>query len=131
MALPPMTPSGACLHRLDPQQFQQCFTAWIRAVSDLPQGQVIAIDGKTLRRAHDTRVAEAAIPMVNAWAQAHSLVLGQPRVEARSTSLPPSPPAEAAGGVRLYRDHSREGVSAGACQDNHGPGSGLRPGSEA
>ena len=60
MAFPPV------FARLDPHQFQQCFTAWIRAVSDLTQGQVLAIDGKTLRRSHDTRAAKAAIHMVSA-----------------------------------------------------------------
>ena len=78
---------GRVFARLDPHQFQRCFTAWIRAVSELTQGQVIAIDGKTLRRSHDTRAAKAAIHMVSAWAQANSLVLGQTRVAERSNEI--------------------------------------------
>ena len=38
--------------RLDPQQFQQSFVSWIASVSEVTQGQVVAIDGKTLRRSH-------------------------------------------------------------------------------
>jgi len=40
-------------NRLDAQQFQNCFMKWISAVSELIPGQVIAIDGKLLRRSHD------------------------------------------------------------------------------
>src|SRR5512139_2223047 len=39
--------------RLDPQQFQEGFRSWISAVSSLLGGQVIAIDGKVLRRSHE------------------------------------------------------------------------------
>ena len=78
---------GRVFARLDARQFQRCFTTWVRAVSELTQGQVIAIDGKTLRRSHDTRAAKAAIHMVSAWAQANSLVLGQTRVDARSNEI--------------------------------------------
>ena len=44
---------GRVLGVLDPDQFQSCFLSWITAVSQVTQGQVIAIDGKTLRRSHD------------------------------------------------------------------------------
>lgn len=44
---------GRVFARLDPEKFAQCFTSWVKAVSQLTQGQVIAIDGKTLRRSHD------------------------------------------------------------------------------
>lgn len=35
---------------LDAEQFQQCFLAWVEAISQVTQGAVIAVDGKTLRR---------------------------------------------------------------------------------
>ena len=35
--------------RLDPEQFQQSFLSWIKSISNVTQGEVIAIDGKTLR----------------------------------------------------------------------------------
>jgi hypothetical protein len=42
------------------------------------RGQVIAIDGKTLRRSHDRSLGEAAIHTVSAWVGENRLVLEQP-----------------------------------------------------
>jgi predicted transposase YbfD/YdcC len=73
--------------RLDPQQFQDGFLRWIRAVSEVIGGQVIAIDGKVLRRSHDRGIGKAAIDMVSAWASANRLVLGQVKVEDKSNEI--------------------------------------------
>ncbi len=35
--------------RLKPNELQQCFLSWIEAVTQITKGQVIAIDGKSLR----------------------------------------------------------------------------------
>ena len=53
---------GDVFSRLDPEQFQQCFMAWTQAVSDLIPGEVVAIDGKTVRRSHDRNVEQAGHP---------------------------------------------------------------------
>ena len=68
---------GRVFARLDPEQFQHGFVSWIRAVSKLTQRQVVAVDGKTLRRSHDHTAGHNAIHMVSAWATAIRLVLGQ------------------------------------------------------
>ena len=73
--------------RLDPEQFQTCFVRWIAAVSQRIGGQVIAIDGKVLRRSHDHGIGQAAIDMVSAWAVANRLVLGQGKVTEKSNEL--------------------------------------------
>jgi len=39
--------------RLNPEQFQECFSRWITAVSQVTEGQAAAIDGKTVRRSFD------------------------------------------------------------------------------
>ena len=39
--------------RIDPEQFRDCFMAWVLSVNRLTRGPVIALDGKTLRRSHD------------------------------------------------------------------------------
>jgi predicted transposase YbfD/YdcC len=78
---------GRVFSRIDPKQFQNCFTEWVKGISELTQGQVIAIDGKTLRRSHDKSSAKAAIHMVSAWATENSLVLGQTKVEAKSNEI--------------------------------------------
>lgn len=78
---------GRVFARLDPERFRACFLDWVRAVKHLTQGQVIAIDGKTLRRSHDHAAGREAIHMVSAWATANHLVLGQVKVDAKSNEI--------------------------------------------
>jgi predicted transposase YbfD/YdcC len=73
--------------RLDPEQFQASFLRWMKAVSGVIGGQVIAIDGKVLRRSHDKGIGKAAIDMVSAWASANRLVLGQVKVDEKSNEI--------------------------------------------
>ena len=73
--------------RIDPQQFQECFLHWIKSISKITDGEVIAIDGKTLRRSYDKSNDKAAIHMVNAWASANRLVLGQRKVDKKSNEI--------------------------------------------
>ena len=73
--------------RLDPEQFRDSFTKWVGAVYELAKGQIIAIDGKTLRRSHDRFLGREAIQMVSAWAQEDHLVLGQVKVEEDSNEI--------------------------------------------
>jgi hypothetical protein len=60
---------------LAPEHLQAGFLSWIQAVAQVAQGQVVAIDGKTLRRSYDRRSARAAIHMVSAWATHNRVVL--------------------------------------------------------
>ena len=62
-------------------------SGWVRSVSRLTQGQVIALDGKTLRRSHNRNSGKAAIHLVSAWATENSLVLGQTKVDAKSNEI--------------------------------------------
>lgn len=73
--------------RLDPEQFQACFIRWMMGVSQVIGGQVIAIDGKYVRRSHDKGNGKAAIDMVSAWATANHLVLGQVKVDDKSNEI--------------------------------------------
>jgi len=78
---------GRVFGALDPEQFQSCFLNWINAVSEITKGQVIALDGKTLRRSHDKTLGKKAIVMVSAWATANHLVLGQRKVDEKSNEI--------------------------------------------
>jgi predicted transposase YbfD/YdcC len=73
--------------RLDPTEFKNSFMEWIRAISQLTMGEVVAIDGKTLRRSHDKSSARSAIHMISAWACANGLVLGQLKTEEKSNEI--------------------------------------------
>jgi len=72
---------------LDAEEFQICFMDWIEAVEELTQGQVIAVDGKTLRRSHDRSKGKKALQMVSAWASANGVVLGQRKVDGESNEI--------------------------------------------
>jgi predicted transposase YbfD/YdcC len=78
---------GRVFARLDPEQFRSCFLRWIQAVSVVTAGQVIPVDGKTLRRSHDHTLEKGAIHMVSAWASANWLVLGQIKVDDKSNEI--------------------------------------------
>ena len=49
--------------RLDSQEFQSCFLNWVKSISQLIPGEVISIDGKTLRHSYDTESNKKAIHM--------------------------------------------------------------------
>jgi predicted transposase YbfD/YdcC len=71
---------------LDPAQFERCFLKWMSSLYDLSE-QVIAIDGKQLRRSFDAQSGKAAIQMVGAWASANNLALGQVKVDSKSNEI--------------------------------------------
>jgi predicted transposase YbfD/YdcC len=50
-------------------------------------GQVVPIDGKTLKRSYDWACDKAAIHMVSAWAEANSVVLGQIKTNEKSNEI--------------------------------------------
>ena len=54
--------------RLNPEQLQQCFLKWVEAISLITFGEIVAIDGKTLRHSYDKSENKSAIHMVSAWA---------------------------------------------------------------
>jgi predicted transposase YbfD/YdcC len=73
--------------RLNPEQFQKCFLNWIKSISNITSGEVVAIDGKTLRHSYDSGGDKRAIHMVSAWATAQRLVLGQVKVDEKSNEI--------------------------------------------
>src|SRR6476660_4716284 len=75
------------LSQLDPEELTQCFIAWTQALSEASGGDIISLDGKTLRHSFDRATATAAIHMVSAWASANRLVLGQLKVEEKSNEI--------------------------------------------
>jgi hypothetical protein len=61
---------GRFFAALDAEAFQQAFSRWVQSVFRVSEGEVVAIDGKTVRRSHDRHIGKDAIHLVNA---------GQPR----------------------------------------------------
>ena len=78
---------GRVFAALDPDRFQACFLSWVHAAVVSTEHQIVALDGKTLRRSHDRTNGKAAIHMVSAWASANRLVLGQVKVDEKSNEI--------------------------------------------
>ncbi len=78
---------NAVLAMIKPVEFETCLLSWITALHDITGGQVVAIDGKTLRRSFDTASRKSAIHMVSAWATANQISLGQVVVDAKSNEI--------------------------------------------
>lgn len=78
---------GRVFARLLPGELQQSFQSWIQTISTVTQGEVIAIDGKTLRRSYDRASQKAAIHMVSAWASENHLILGQVKTSEKSNEI--------------------------------------------
>ncbi len=78
---------GRVFARIQPDEFQKRFREWVQAVESLTAGQVIAVDGKQLRRSHNRGAGKAALYMVSAWATQNQLVLGQIKVADKSNEI--------------------------------------------
>jgi predicted transposase YbfD/YdcC len=78
---------GRVFAALDADAFQVSFMRWVEGVFRVSKGQVIAIDGKTVRRSHDRTIGKDAIHMVNAWATQNGIALGQWKTDAKSNEI--------------------------------------------
>ncbi len=78
---------GRVFSIINPREFQNSFMEWVEDVSQRLENEIIAIDGKTLRRSHDNASGKKAIHMVNAWATGANIVLGQFKTEEKSNEI--------------------------------------------
>ena len=82
---------GRLLAVLKPAAFQNCFQNWIRTLrtgeSASGKEEVIAIDGKALRRSHDRKHNLGALFLVSAWSVEHGVSLGQLAIEEKSNEI--------------------------------------------
>ena len=77
---------GTLFAALDAEQFQSCFVAWVASIGKHAH-DVVAIDGKTLRRAYQEGGAKAPIHMISAWSSRQRLILGQTKVADKSNEI--------------------------------------------
>ncbi len=78
---------NSILKHIKPDEFERCLLSWLTKLHEVTAGQVIAIDGKTLRRSYDRKDGKAAIHMVSAWATENHISLGQAVVDAKSNEI--------------------------------------------
>lgn len=70
---------------IEPKEFEKCFCAWVEAVCQKTKGEIVSIDGKTVRRSGGN--GQKPIHMVSAWANKQQMVLGQLATEEKSNEI--------------------------------------------
>ena len=78
---------GRVFALLEPHAFAAAFRRWTSGVASLTAGEVVAVDGKTVRRAYDREASREAIALVSAWAGENRLTLGQVKVATSSNQI--------------------------------------------
>ena len=73
--------------RLNPTELQKCFVGWMEAVHKTTKGELLNIDGKTLRGAKEAGNSRSLIHMVSVWSATQHLVLGQKKVNEKSSEI--------------------------------------------
>ena len=88
--LPKGIPSDDTFNRvfssIDSEQFETCFVDWVSRLANLTDGEIIPIDGKTIRGAKSNG-KKSPFHMVSAWASNNNLVLGQVKVSEKSNEI--------------------------------------------
>ena len=91
LALPAGIPSDDTFRRvfsrLDTDAFAACFRRFVETLREVTGGEVIALDGKTLRHSFDTALGQKPLHLVSAWACRNRLVLGQTAVAEKSNEI--------------------------------------------
>jgi predicted transposase YbfD/YdcC len=91
LALPNGIPShdtfSRLFARLNPEELQSCFMQWMQSVHQVTQGELLNVDGKTLRGAREAGNNRSFIHMVSVWSATNRLVLGQRKVNEKSNEI--------------------------------------------
>lgn len=91
LSLPNGIPShdtlGRVFRMLDAMELSTRLAAWITAAQEAAPGEQVCIDGKSLRRAVDKAEGKAPLHIVNAWATAGRVLLGQIPVETKENEI--------------------------------------------
>src|SRR3954465_1143144 len=91
LALPNGIPSHDTFRRvfmlIDPDAFEGCFSRWVQAWARGFKREVVAVDGKTVRRSGSRRHDHGPLHVVSAWASDQGLALGQRAVDGKSNEI--------------------------------------------
>ena len=90
LELPNGIPSHDTFNRffaaLDADEFEKCFISWVKDIRQRTHGEVVSIDGKTMRGSREEG-CKSATHIVSAWADKNELVLGQIKVDNKSNEI--------------------------------------------
>jgi predicted transposase YbfD/YdcC len=91
LALPNGIPSDDTFRRvfefIDREALNRCFLQWVETLVSSMGGEIIPIDGKTIRGSYDRNQGQSALRVVSAWASEQRLVLAQVKVEDKSNEI--------------------------------------------
>jgi predicted transposase YbfD/YdcC len=73
--------------QINPDEFNKSFLSWIKGISKITAGEIIAFDGKHSQNSGDEKNGQGVINTVSAWAVSNRLVLGQKKVEGKSNEI--------------------------------------------
>ena len=73
--------------QINPDEFNKSFLNWVKGISKITAGDIIAFDGKQSRNSGDEKNGQGVINTVSAWAVSNRLVLGQKKVEGKSNEI--------------------------------------------
>jgi hypothetical protein len=78
---------GRIFAALNPDALKKAFREWVANFAQVTRGEVVAIDGKTLRRSFRHEEDKTFVHMVSAWATENRVVLGQVKTEEKSNEI--------------------------------------------
>jgi predicted transposase YbfD/YdcC len=91
LALPNGIPSDDTFRRvfefIDPEALHRCFVRWVETLVTDMGGEIVPIDGKTIRGSYDRNQGKSALHVISAWASEQRLVLAQLKVEDKSNEI--------------------------------------------
>jgi hypothetical protein len=127
LALPNDIPSHGTFRRvfmlIDPDAFEACFVRWAQSLMGKVEREVLAIDGKTVRRSGSRRHDHGPLHLVSAWASDQGLVLGRREVDGKSNETTAVPELL----DTLHLDGSIVTLTPWAARRTSPRGSGRRP----
>jgi predicted transposase YbfD/YdcC len=78
---------GRVFALIEPSHLQECFIAWTKEVSKISSGEIVAIDGKTLRKSFHKDAGKEPLHIVNAFAVNNGITLGSMKVPDKSNEI--------------------------------------------
>lgn len=91
LALPHGIPSDDTFRRvfefINPEELNRCFLQWVETLVTKMGGEIIPIDGKTIRGSYDRNQGKSALHLISAWSSEQRLVLAQMKVEDKSNEI--------------------------------------------
>jgi predicted transposase YbfD/YdcC len=78
---------GRVFALVDAEHFIQCFLDWVQTIHEVTAGQIIGLDGKTVRASLDRAKGKNPLHVVSAWASENRVVLGEVMVDEKSNEI--------------------------------------------